>query len=127
MGFIPKAAAIDAEDCVFPSPYGAWVLSKNGLTIKPHLKVSVPLRGMGFIGYDSYFGYDYESFRPLTGHGFYQRRYIIMLKVTQFPSPYGAWVLSPARRSTTRSEECFRPLTGHGFYRKIRELTANLF
>ena len=57
--------------------------------------VSVPLRGMGFIGEDN----DNER-----------------KELEEFPSPYGAWVSSFMTLSTTRKGTRFRPLTGHGFH-----------
>ena len=57
---------------MFPSPYGAWVLSMVPDVDEDEMPfVSVPLRGMGFIIY-------------AVLHG----------RLVMFPSPYGAWVLS---------------------------------
>ena len=54
----------------FPSPYGAWVSSmKNELT-KEAIRVSVPLRGMGFIGLISEAWTMLPVSVPLRGMGF---------------------------------------------------------
>ena len=104
--------------------------------------VSVPLRGMGFIEIHLYMDeLTEDGFRPLTGHGFHRRvrqdRSVRMgfrpltghgfhrqwVQHThradcQFPSPYGAWVSSGARRGHPVADRSFRPLTGHGFHRQ---------
>ena len=56
---------------MFPSPYGAWVVSLSCL-----LYVI------------------WTCFRPLTGHGLYRSDRASDTDTCWFPSPYGAWVVS---------------------------------
>ena len=59
------------KSIVFPSPYGAWVVSGIHKTRRVGQRVSVPLRGMGCI-----------------------REFLADSYSLEFPSPYGAWVSS---------------------------------
>ena len=53
----------------FPSPYGAWVVTKKKKKNKDNSPVSVPLRGMGCDMLQTLSVAESVGFRPLTGHG----------------------------------------------------------
>ena len=116
MGFIGMAYLRRLRGCLFPSPYGAWVLSVTvgridiivdkfpspygAWVLSTIARRSCPAR---------------EGFRPLTGHGFYHFCYGMLFSV-KVSVPLRGMGFIAACSGEAASEICFRPLTGHGFY-----------